>query len=176
MYTPYVNTSKLVNQPAQKTVSTCLVHSHLKMIFGSPSLLDIPQFFLEMLTPLLCYIHKCLKLLIRLPFYFNRSIYLCWVGSGKLISMDQKYNFLLQLAAFLQSQSCLQQCVTQWSFYFIFDILIVIKTYQQWFWAWALLLYLQWFMSSWCQYFCGVPLSQRWLEIIISKDFLRKKA
>lgn len=77
MYTPYVNTSKLANQPAQKTVSTCLVHSHLKMIFGSPNLLDIPQFFLGMLTPLLCYIHKCLKLLISLPFYFNRSIYLC---------------------------------------------------------------------------------------------------
>lgn len=52
MYTPYVNTFKLANQPAQKTVSTCLVHSHLKMIFGSPNLLDMPQFFLEMLTPL----------------------------------------------------------------------------------------------------------------------------
>ena len=51
MYTPYVNTSKLANQPAQKTVSTCLVYSHLSMTFGSPSLLDMPQFFLEMLTP-----------------------------------------------------------------------------------------------------------------------------
>ena len=51
MYIPSLNTSKLANQPAQKTVSTCLVYSHLSMTFGSPSLLDMPQFFLEMLTP-----------------------------------------------------------------------------------------------------------------------------
>ena len=82
MYTPHINTSKLANQPAQKTVSTCLVYSQLSMTFGSPSLLDMPQFFLKMLTPWLYYlIIQMFKVINQLTILLNQQVHI-FVLSG----------------------------------------------------------------------------------------------